>query len=74
MEMTPDVNTLLMDMPVTIPAFVKVNSDNTYSVVLNSRLTQERLLQAYRHELKHIIRGDYDKKYSADLIELYAHK
>lgn len=73
MEMTPDVNIHLMDMPVTIPAFVKSNSDGTYSVILNSRLTHERRLEAYQHELLHITSGDYDRTCDADLIELYAH-
>lgn len=73
MEMTPDVNVHFMDMPATIPAFVKSNSDGSYSVILNSRLTQERLLEAYQHELHHITCGDYDRKCNADFIELYAH-
>lgn len=71
--MTPDVNVLFMDMPARIPAFVKANSDNSYSVILNSRLTHERRMQAYQHEISHIKNGDYDKKCSSDIIELFAH-
>lgn len=41
-------------------------------IVLNARLTRERRIQAYRHELYHIEHGDYEQ-YSADLIEFYAH-
>lgn len=72
--MTPDVNVSIIDMPVSIPAFVKANSDGSYSIVLNARHTRERRLQSYEHELKHIQNGDYDKKCNADIIEFYAHK
>ena len=72
--MTLDVNVFLADMPVSIPGFAKANPDSTYTIILNSRHTQERRLMAYQHEMKHIINGDYDKKCDADIIEFYAHK
>jgi hypothetical protein len=71
---TPDVNVIFVDMPVSIPGFVKANSDTTYTIILNARHTQERRLVAYQHEMEHIINGDYDKKCDADIIEFYAHK
>lgn len=71
--MTQDVNTILADMPCSIAAYTIANADTSYTVVLNSRLSHERLLQAYQHELNHINNGDYDKRCSADLIEFYAH-
>lgn len=71
--MTQDVNTVLASMPGSIAAYTIINADLSYTVVLNSRLSHERQLQAYQHELNHIYCGDYDKKYSADMIEFYAH-
>lgn len=69
---TANVNTFETNLPTTIAAYVVANPDLSYTIVLNSRLTFERRMQAYKHELHHIENGDYERK-SADLIELYAH-
>lgn len=68
-----DVFVLLSDMPTTIKSFVVANSDMSFTIMINARLCHEQQLMAYEHELKHITNGDYDKKCSADLIELAAH-
>ena len=73
MLMTQDINVLLADMPGTIGAYTVSNADLSYTIVLNSRLSYERQLLAYHHEMKHIENGDYDKKCNVDLIECYAH-
>lgn len=70
---TPNINTLETDLPTTIAAYVVSNSDLSYTIILNARLTFERRMEAYKHELRHIENGDYERR-SADLIELYAHK
>lgn len=71
--MTQDVNTILADMPGSIGGYTICNPDTTYTIVLNARLSYERQLLAYHHEMKHIENGDYAKRCSADLIECYAH-
>lgn len=70
---TPDVNTIEINLPTSISAYVMANADASYTIVLNARLTWERRLQAYQHEIEHIKNGDYERS-SADFIELYAHK
>lgn len=72
--MTPDVNCCMADMPTSIPAFVISNADLSYTIVLNARLSHEQHLKSYAHEFHHIMNGDYEKKCSADLVELWAHK
>lgn len=67
-----DVNTFLMDMDVLIPEHVIANSDGSYTVLLNSRLSRERQLEAFSHAMKHIERNDFEKT-DADNIELNAH-
>ena len=62
------------DLPATIRSFVVSNDDSTYTIILNSKLSHEQNLISYIHELEHIKRGDYDKKCSADLIEINAHR
>ena len=71
--MTPDVNTLEYDLPVAITGYTISNADNSYTVVLNARLTFERRMQAYQHEMEHILTGDYDRKVDADILELHSH-
>ena len=67
-----DVNTFLMDMDVLIPEHVIANSDGSYTVLINSRLTHERQQEAYSHAMKHIERKDFEKT-DADNVELIAH-
>lgn len=69
-----DVKVSLADLPGTIKAFVISHADQTYTIVLNSRHTHEQNLISYAHELEHIRNGDYEKKCSADMIEMFAHK
>lgn len=69
---TPDVNTIELNLPTSISAYVVSNADLSYTIVLNSCLSWERRRQAYKHEMEHIENGDYERK-SVDLIEMYAH-
>lgn len=67
-----NVNVKLLDMDVMIREQVIRNSDGSYTIFLNSRLTWEAQLLAYRHALGHIINRDFEKE-SADHIEFVAH-
>lgn len=71
--MNDNIQTVLTDMPVTIHSFVVSNDDGTYTIVLNSRLSQENNILAYWHELRHIYNDDYKKDLSVDTIEFDAH-
>lgn len=68
-------NVIYMDMPTTIKAYTVNNKDNSFTIILNSRLNREQHLKSYHHELTHIERGDYDSQFmDADIIEINAHK
>lgn len=69
-----DVFVRYMELPSTIRSFVVANKDMTYTVILNCKLSHEQNLISYQHELDHILRGDYEKKCSVDLIEINAHE
>ena len=71
--MTVDVNTVEYNLPVRIAGYMVSNPDNTYTVILNARLTFERRMQAYLHEMQHICNGDFDRTTDADILELYSH-
>lgn len=68
-----DVNVVLMDMPTNLTSLVRANADDTYTIILNARMSYETRMKAYKHELQHIQNGDCEKRCSADLIEFYAH-
>lgn len=68
-------NVIYADMPATIKAYTVNNNDDSFTIVLNSRLNREQHLISYHHELSHIARGDYDRQcMDADIIEINAHK
>ena len=69
-----DYNVLFQDMPCCIKGFTKKNyEEDSYTIVLNSRLSVEEQRVAYTHEVQHI---DVDDFYSdnADEIEYITHK
>lgn len=68
-----EVFTRYANMPSSIRAYTVLNSDDSYTIILNSRLSREQHLLSYYHEMRHIEDGDYEKHCSVDLIELMAH-
>lgn len=71
--MAQDVNCIYLDMPASIKSFTVSNPDMSYTIVLNAKHTREQHLISYHHEMTHIENGDFDKRCSTDLIEIYAH-
>lgn len=68
-----DIFVKLIELPYTIRSYVVLNKDQSYTIVLNSKLSHEQNMISYWHEVEHIKNGDYDKKCSVDMIELFAH-
>lgn len=69
-----DINVQMIDLKTTkIKETVANNEDGSYTIFLNSRFTQEQLIDAYVHAIGHIARDDFNKHNSADVIEAYAH-
>jgi len=53
-----EVPIVLKDLPEEIRGFVCLGSDYEPIIVINSRLSREQQLKTYRHELRHIQRGE----------------
>lgn len=68
-----DVNVVYCDMPTTVSGFVRENLDDSRTIVLNSRLSYEAQLRKYKHETRHLKRGDLDSLEDVQQIELEAH-
>lgn len=66
------ISTKLLDFKNSTPSTVVSNDDGSYTIFINSRLSYEMQQEVYKHEINHILNGDFDK-YNADMIELYAH-
>ena len=60
-------------MDVMIREQVIRNSDGSYTIFLNSRITWEAQLLAYRHALGHIINGDFEKESADHIAVSYTH-
>lgn len=67
-----NVNTVYANLPTSIPAYVVKNNDMSYTIVLNSRLTHERNIISYQHEIYHIQENDFEKN-DVQEIETNAH-
>lgn len=44
-----------------------------FTIYISDRLDREHRIRAYRHALRHIKNGDFEKN-SAELVELHAHR
>lgn len=64
--MEDDINIIMCDLPCSI--------DGYYTIILNSRLSHERNMQTYQHELDHINREELGAKSDVDLLEFRAHE
>lgn len=67
------VNVRFLQLPCRVKAFTTKNEDDSYTIILNSRLNYEQQLKSYKHELDHIQNNDFDKE-DVDVIEYYAHE
>lgn len=62
-----------VDLPGTVGAYTLKDKNDDYTVFLNERRSYEKQLEAYLHELKHIINGDFYKDDPVDVIEKSTH-
>lgn len=49
---------ILADLPTSVRGFVFLDDDGDPVIVVNSRLTREQNRKTFRHERRHIRRGD----------------
>ena len=71
--MNPDIHIYIVDLPATVYSFVRKNLDS-YTIIINAKLSCEDRMRHYEHELRHIRNGDFEKDLTADEIEAQAHK
>ena len=72
-----DYRVVFMDMPGTIRGYALRSfgdAGDFYTIVLNSRLNREQNRNSFRHEIAHILRGDFDSGKTTDEIEKEVHE
>lgn len=67
-----EINVQLLNMDTKIPEQLVKNEDDSYTIFLNARLSQESRLKSYYHALQHIKEHDFEKE-DADKIEVQTH-
>lgn len=53
-----DVHIYYLDMPCSVASNVVENPDGSFTLYLNSRMTHERNIKGYLHEVKHLKNDD----------------
>lgn len=71
-EIKLDINTRLIDMDTLVREQIVKNIDDSYTILLNSRLSSEKQRECYMHALNHINNNDFEKE-TADKIEFDSH-
>ena len=63
------------DMPLCMAEMVTPNSDGTYTILLNGKLSHEMQTKAFCHAIGHIDRNDFERVeiYGVQSIEAEAH-
>ena len=56
-----------------IKEIVVPNSDDSYTIFIESSLSREEQQKAFLHAMAHICNHDFEKKFSADFLEIRAH-
>lgn len=60
-------------LPNKVPAIVHQNPDDSYTIIVNSSLSNEKQKEAIRHEVKHIVGNDLFKEDDVGNIEASCH-
>ena len=70
--MTENITVRLMDLPMGVGGFTCLK-DDWYTIIINANMSERLRKEKYEAEMKHIRDGDFQKRCSADLIEVYSH-
>lgn len=65
-----DVHIYYVDMPCSVASNIVENPDGSFTLYLNSRMTYERNIKGYLHEIKHLKNDDLNNCYNIQHTEL----
>lgn len=64
------INVQILNMDTKIPEQLIKNDDDSYTIFLNARLSQESRMKSYYHALQHINGNDFEKDNVQEIEEL----
>ena len=71
------IKVYLVDFPHSVDGFTTYYFDEDgmgyYTIFLNARMNNEKLIEAYDHEINHINNRDFEKMIPIQQLESYAH-
>ena len=67
-----DIFVRYINMDTCVKEQVISNADDSYTIIINSRLAYIDQLRAYKHAIRHIYNGDFER-YNVNAIEQNAH-
>lgn len=56
------INVKYLQLPLRVKAVSIKNEDDSYTIILNSKLNLEQNKESYLHEIEHIKQNDFDKE------------
>ncbi|MDD2218248.1 MAG: hypothetical protein PHW03_07695 [Eubacteriales bacterium] len=62
-----------MNLPHGVRGYTILNSDGSYSIMINARMSAEMQMETYRHEIAHIDSKDFDLCSEVDSLEYEKH-
>lgn len=71
--MTDDIFVYYIDIPGNVNEMV-TPCFGGYTIYIDKKLDLAHQMKAYKHAMKHIERGDFERKENATVIEFHAHQ
>lgn len=65
-----EINVQILNMDTKIPEQLIKNDDDSYTIFLNARLSQESRMKSYYHALQHINGNDFEKDNVQEIEEI----
>lgn len=56
------INVKYLELPCRVKALSTKNEDDSYTIILNSKLNIEQNKRSFLHELRHIKKNDFNKE------------
>ena len=65
--LTEDIGVYFLNMDTAVEEEVHPNEDGSYTIFINARISNERQMVAYQHDLEHIMNDDFSKECADDI-------
>ena len=65
--LTEDIGVYFLNMDTSVHEEVHLNTDGSFSIFINARISYEQQMRAYQHAIKHIMNDDFNKENADDI-------